>query len=126
MYNICKCSSNLHQHIKIRIKNVPGDWDETCVPKLGLKTCTGGSRGLAPGELQPMPEERLSAMGLKLVVFVWGSWFTFTWNKHNGLFWHICGGNCKDPSTPKHNLPLSCENTLDELAEPHNTSDLAT
>ena len=42
------CSSDL---IKIRINNVPGDWDETCVLKLGLKMCTGGSRGLAPGEL---------------------------------------------------------------------------
>ena len=51
MYNICRCSSNLYKHIKIRIKNIPGDWDETCVPKLGLKMCTGGSRGLAPGEL---------------------------------------------------------------------------
>ena len=42
------------------------------------------------------------------------------------LFHHICGGRCKDPSTSKGNLPPSCENTLDELALPHDTSDLAT
>ena len=51
MYNICRCSSNLYKHVKIRIKNIPGDWDETGALKLGLKICTGGSRGLAPGEL---------------------------------------------------------------------------
>ena len=33
--NICRCSSNLYKHIKIRIKNIPGDWDETCALKLG-------------------------------------------------------------------------------------------
>ena len=51
IYNICRCSSDIYKHIKIRIKNIPGDWDETCALKLGLKMCTRGSRGLAPSKL---------------------------------------------------------------------------
>ena len=66
MYNICKCSSNLHQHIKIRIKNVPGDQDETCLPKLGLKMCTGGAVTHAGGTAE-RSERRAVGMGLKLV-----------------------------------------------------------
>ena len=45
---------------------------------------------------------------------------------HNRLFCHICGVHGKDPSTLEGNLPPSCENTLDEPAEHHNTSDPAT
>ena len=75
MYNICRCSSNLYKHIKIRIRNIPGDWDEACALNLGLKMCTGGSRGLAPrravthaGGTAQRSERRAVGMGLKLVV----------------------------------------------------------
>ena len=42
------------------------------------------------------------------------------------LFRHICGGRCKDSITSRGDLPPSCENTMDEIAEPRDTSDLAT
>ena len=65
MYNICKCSSNLHQHIKIRIKNVPGDWDETIVPG-GPGPCPQRAVTHARGTAE-RSEHRAVGMGLKLV-----------------------------------------------------------
>jgi len=43
----------------------------------------------------------------------------------DSLFCHICGGHCKDLSTPRDGLPPSCEDTVDEFDEPRDSSDLA-
>ena len=71
MYNICKCSSNLHQHIKIRIKNVPGDWDKTIVPG-GPGPCPWRAVTRARGTAE-RSEHRAVGMGLKLarIMVLW-------------------------------------------------------